>query len=76
MCISIPLTLEPRDGFKDITFGQLDRAVDVASAWIDTQFGISQNFETLPYIEPQDLRYVLLMIASVNTGHKVRHIIT
>ncbi|KAM3075334.1 hypothetical protein ACMFMG_007227 [Clarireedia jacksonii] len=71
VCISIPLTLEPRDGFKDITFKQLDKAIDVASTWIETQFGIGQNFECLPYIGPQDLRYVLLMIASVNTGHKL-----
>jgi hypothetical protein len=69
--MSIPLTSKPRDGFEDITFHQLDKAIDVASVWVEDQFGIGKDFECMAYIGPQDIRYILLMIAAIKTGHKV-----
>ncbi|APA11657.1 hypothetical protein sscle_08g064270 [Sclerotinia sclerotiorum 1980 UF-70] len=71
ICISIPLTFEPRDGFEDITFCQLDKAIDVASIWVEEKIGIGKDYESIAYIGPHDLRYILLMIAAIKTGHKL-----
>lgn len=71
VCISRPLTSEPHDGFEDITFSQLDKAIDVASNWVEKHAGIGENFDCIAYIGPHDLRYILLMIAAIKTGHKV-----
>ncbi|KAJ8067330.1 hypothetical protein OCU04_004683 [Sclerotinia nivalis] len=71
VCISIPLTSEPRDGFEDITFCQLDKAIDVASVWVEKQIGIGKDYESIAYIGPHDLRYIVLMIAAIKTGHKL-----
>lgn len=73
VCMSIPLTSEPRDGFKDLTFFDLDKAIDVASFWIEEHFGTGKDFECnlIAYIGPHDLRYIILTIAAIKTGHKV-----
>ncbi|QSZ36628.1 hypothetical protein DSL72_006509 [Monilinia vaccinii-corymbosi] len=71
VCISTPLTSEPRDGFEDITFSQLDKAIDVASVWVEEQLGIGKNFPCIAYIGPHDLRYILLTMAAIKTGHKL-----
>ncbi|KAF7861579.1 hypothetical protein EAF04_008141 [Stromatinia cepivora] len=71
ICISIPLTSEPRDGFEDITFCQLDKAIDVASIWVEKQIGIGKDYESIAYVGPHDLRYIVLMIAAIKTGHKL-----
>ncbi|TGO60194.1 hypothetical protein BOTNAR_0149g00190 [Botryotinia narcissicola] len=56
VCISSPLTSEPRDGFEDITFSHLDKAIDVASNWVESNAGIGTDFECIAYIGPHDLR--------------------
>ncbi|THV50449.1 hypothetical protein BGAL_0150g00130 [Botrytis galanthina] len=56
VCISRPLTSEPRDGFEDITFSQLDKAIDVASNWVENNAGIGTDFDCIAYIGPHDLR--------------------
>ncbi|CCD55192.1 similar to NRPS-like enzyme [Botrytis cinerea T4] len=71
VCISRPLTSEPHDGFEDITFSQLDKAIDVASNWVEKHAGIGEDFDCIAYIGPHDLRYILLMIAAIKTGHKL-----
>ncbi|KAF7951992.1 uncharacterized protein EAE97_001489 [Botrytis byssoidea] len=71
VCISSPLTSEPRDGFEDITFSHLDKAIDVASNWVESNAGIGTDFDCIAYIGPHDLRYILLIIAAIKTGHKL-----
>ncbi|KAF7898165.1 hypothetical protein EAF00_004611 [Botryotinia globosa] len=71
VCISSPLTSEPRDGFEEITFSHLDKAIDIASNWVEKNAGIGTDFDFIAYIGPHDLRYILLMIAAIKTGHKL-----
>ncbi|KAI9641883.1 hypothetical protein NHQ30_009750 [Ciborinia camelliae] len=46
VCISIPMSSNPRDGFEDITFCQFDKAIDVASVWVEEQLGIGKDFKS------------------------------
>ncbi len=70
--ISIPL--DERDlgkGYRDISFGNFAQAVNRSSWWLKRELGQSQSFETLSYCGPQDLRYQILLLASVKTGYNV-----
>ncbi|KAB8295043.1 hypothetical protein EYC80_006986 [Monilinia laxa] len=42
----------------------------VASFWIEEKLGTGENFQCIAYIGPHDLRYILLTIAAIKTGHK------
>lgn len=69
--ISVPVSTDLADGFKDITYFTLANAVNRAAHWIHSQCGRSIDFETLPYIGPNDARYFILFAAAVKTGYKV-----
>ena len=71
---SLPRTQDPRDGFTDINYSQLKTAIDFASHWFVEKLGIGESFETVGYIGPQDVRYLILSIAAWQTGWKVCHI--
>ena len=70
--ISLANTANPKDGFKDITYDAFARAVDRSAWWIEQNLGRSSTFETLfTYLEPQDLRHGILVLAAIKTGYKV-----
>lgn len=69
--ISIPLDDDVRKGYRDISFDVFARAVNRCSWWLKQELGQSQSFESLSYCGPQDLRYLVLILASVKTGHNV-----
>ena len=68
---SVPKTSNLADGFRDISYGQVARAINKAAWWIDEHVGKSTTFEKLAYIGPPDLRYSILTIAAQKTGHTV-----
>lgn len=70
---SIPLTDHPKDGYRDVTFLDLSRAVNQATSWLETKFGRSSTFETLAYIGPPDIRYFILVLAASHIGYKVNY---
>lgn len=70
--ISISLDDNVRKGYRDISFSVFARAVNRCSWWLKQELGQSQSFEPLSYCGPQDLRYLILILASVKTGHNVR----
>ena len=57
-------------GFRKITYGQFSMAVDGAAWWLRMELGKSQTFETLTYIGPNDLRYLILVLGAVKAGYK------
>ena len=68
---SVPKSSHLADGFRDISYGQVARAINKAAWWIDEHIGKSTKFEKLAYIGPPDLRYSILTIAAQKTGHTV-----
>ena len=70
--ISLAKTADPADGFEDITYHTFARAVDRCAWWIEKSLGRSSTFQTLfTYLEPQDLRHGILVLAAIKTGYKV-----
>lgn len=64
-------------GFRDITYGQLRRAVDKAAFWLAGEIGDATekgDFETFAYYGSRDLRYVILLLAAIKIGRKVSDI--
>lgn len=59
-------------GFRKITYGNLANAINCVAWWLKEELGTSQNFETLSYLGPSDLRYVFMLLGAVKAGYKVR----
>lgn len=58
-------------GFRTITVGDIDRAVNYTASWLDQKYGTSKDFETLAYIGISDIRYQIVHLASIKCGYKV-----
>jgi hypothetical protein len=69
---SVPQTTNISDGFKGVTFSDIATATDHVANWIDRAFGRSSNFDTIAYMGIGDLRYVVVFLAAVKCGYKVR----
>ena len=70
---SIPKYDDPKDGFRDVTYAELAKAIDRASWWLDSRLARSHGeFECFAYFGPRDLRYVAMIIAGIKTGRKVK----
>ncbi|KAI9702667.1 MAG: putative NRPS-like protein biosynthetic cluster [Bogoriella megaspora] len=68
---SVPRSHDMRDGFRDLSCGQILRAVDSLALWILERHGKSEIFETLAYVGISDLRYAIVFFAAVKCGFKV-----
>lgn len=69
---SIPFSKNVADGFRDISYCEFAQAINKCALWIIDQFGRSSNADTLVYLGLSDLRYQILAMAAVKTGHVVR----
>lgn len=72
---SIPISNDVHNGFKDISYKIFANAINRCALWIKQQLGLSSDFETLVYLGANDLRYLLLCMAAVKTGHVVGSLI-
>jgi hypothetical protein len=68
---SIPLSSDVRDGFRDVSYLELANAINRCAWWMDGEIGRGRCFETLAYMGSTDLRYAIILIAAIKTGHKV-----
>jgi acyl-CoA synthetase (AMP-forming)/AMP-acid ligase II len=69
----IPLSPTSFDqGFRKVTYLDLSNAINGVAAFLERSIGGGQNFPTLVYFGPPDLRYVVLLLAAVKAGYKVR----
>lgn len=69
-----PITDNVADGYRKITFREVANAVHEVAYWIDNNVGkpvMDDGSETLVYMGPNDLRYGILVLASVMVGYKV-----
>lgn len=68
---SYALSPDLSDGFRDVTVGELLRAVDAFAWWLHNGWGRSEDFGTVAYIGPSDLRYAIFFFAAIKCGYKV-----
>lgn len=72
-----PFALYPKSkvtgqGFRAVTYGHLANAVNRAAWWLEAE--ITQDEEKnrpVAYLGPNDLRYFILVLATMKTGRKV-----
>ncbi|KAF3760043.1 hypothetical protein M406DRAFT_95652 [Cryphonectria parasitica EP155] len=71
-CLSIPRSSEPSDGWKVVDWKSMANAVNRCAHRIVELFGKPEEntFPTIAYIGPNDVRYIVTMIASVKAGYK------
>ncbi len=69
---SIAVSADIRDGFRDVTISQMVNAANSMAWKIDQLFGKSPSFEVVSYLGISDLRYSIMVIASMKTGYQVR----
>lgn len=67
----VPISSNVGDGFKSVSFSDLATATNHLAAWISETLGRSTSFETIAYMGPGDLRYVVVFLAAVKCGYKV-----
>lgn len=69
----IPRSIDPRDGFIDVSYQLLIAAVDRCAHFLDDSVGkAASGHETFAWLAPvSDFRYLLLVLACMKTGHKV-----
>ena len=60
------------DGFQDVSYRAFANAINRLAWWIEENLGNNYTFETVSYIGPPDLRYIVLTIAAQKTGYKAR----
>lgn len=58
-------------GLRDVSFQSCAHAVNKACWWLKRTLGTSVTFDTVAYIGPNDLRYLILFSAAVKCGYKV-----
>lgn len=68
--LSIPSS-RPADGFKDITWATGANAINRAAWWIECTLGKGEGKSTVAYIGPQDMRYLILLVAAIKAGYIV-----
>jgi hypothetical protein len=67
----IPAGTKYTDGYKDVTNLEFANAIDYTANLIEKNLGKGQNFETVAYIGPGDLRYSIVVVAGAKAGYKV-----
>lgn len=72
-CLQAPRSSEPSDGWKVITWKSMSNAVNRAAHRIVNLCGRPEpnTFPTIAYIGPNDVRYIVTMVACVKAGYKV-----
>lgn len=71
---SLPKSATLEDGYIDITYQDLSRAINRAAIFLDENFSRSASFETLAYLGPFDLRYTIFVCAAPKIGYKASRI--
>lgn len=58
-------------GYEDITYARYANAINQMAWFIHDKFGPSQKFDTIAYMGIPDVRYQIIEVAVIKTGHKV-----
>jgi acyl-CoA synthetase (AMP-forming)/AMP-acid ligase II len=68
---SIPRSKNLADGFVDITYAIIANAINRASWWLLHSLGNAETSEVFAYMGPNDLRYPILLVATMKCGYQV-----
>jgi acyl-CoA synthetase (AMP-forming)/AMP-acid ligase II len=72
----IPKSGKLEDGFRDLTYAELARAVDKASWWLDENVGpTTTSLDMFAYMGSPDFRYALLMLGAMKTRRQVCNVL-
>ncbi|KAI1349456.1 hypothetical protein F5Y01DRAFT_289187 [Xylaria sp. FL0043] len=70
-CFSYPRSSNPKDGWKVVTFKQYANAINHVARKIIANCGTpSTKFPTIAYIGPNDVRYIVMVLAAVKAGYQ------
>jgi acyl-CoA synthetase (AMP-forming)/AMP-acid ligase II len=58
--------------WHDITWTKLRKAVDSMACWMESELGVGGGDEPLAYLEVNDLRTSIVIMAALKVGYKVR----
>ncbi|KZF24690.1 L-aminoadipate-semialdehyde dehydrogenase [Xylona heveae TC161] len=64
-------TVDPVDGFIDISYADFARAIDRCAWWLEWHLGKSKTSETIAYVGPNDFRYSIMAVGANKAGYKV-----
>ena len=71
--MSIPRTAKLEDGFRDISYASIARAIHRCAWWMESLLGKGMDFPTIAtYLNPMDFRHLILIFGSIKAGYKVR----
>ncbi|KAH7411425.1 putative NRPS-like enzyme [Cadophora sp. MPI-SDFR-AT-0126] len=59
-----------KEGFRSATHLELLNAVSKVAWLLEKSLGRSENFETIAYLGPNDLRSIIVVLAGIKTGYK------
>ena len=70
--MSIPAGNKVADGQRDISYGDVARAINRCAWWIESTLGKGVDFPPIAtYLSPMDFRHVILIFGAVKSGYKV-----
>ncbi|KAL9630769.1 MAG: hypothetical protein Q9204_004551 [Flavoplaca sp. TL-2023a] len=56
-------------GYRKITYRALANAVNGVAWWLQQELGLGQDHQTLAYLGPNDLTYVMIILGAVKAGY-------
>lgn len=63
------------NGFTDFTWAGAN-VIDCASYWIESTFGRGQGQSMIAYVGPLHIRYLILIVAAIETGYMVSDLVS
>ena len=64
-----PKSVNAAEGFRSISYVEIANAVNRVSWWLDAELG--KREDTFVYFGPNDLRYIIFVLATIKTSRKV-----
>ena len=70
--MSIPAGEAVTDGQRDVSYGEIARAINRCAWWIESTLGKGVAFPPIAtYMSPMDFRHVILIFGAIKSGYKV-----
>lgn len=71
--VFLPRSANAEDGWEELTFGKYANSINRFAKWIVERAGHAKDgdYPTVAYIGPNDIRYLIVLAASIKAGYKV-----
>ncbi|KAL8721901.1 MAG: hypothetical protein Q9225_001497 [Loekoesia sp. 1 TL-2023] len=68
----IPIAYDTYDrGYRRVTYKTLASAINGVAWWLKEKLGEGRDHQTLTYIGPNDLNYIIMILGAVKAGYKL-----